>query len=156
MNSKAIVSAIMAMSLSAAGFAFGQTFDYPPDRLPSQPGAAGQGVRGNQVRQPVDRQNQVRQPVDRQNQARQPVIRQNQGRMNNYVRQDERGAGPNHQFRRGDRLPYEYRSRQYVVDDWRGHHLNRPPRGYHWVQSGNDYFLVAIATGVILQLFMNN
>lgn len=43
-----------------------------------------------------------------------------------------------------------------MVEDWRGHHLNTPPRGYHWVQSGADYVLVAIATGVILQLLLAN
>jgi Ni/Co efflux regulator RcnB len=70
--------------------------------------------------------------------------------------QGERGAGPDHQYHRGDRLPAEYRNRSYVVDDWRGHHLSAPPRGYHWVQTGSDYVLVAIATGVILQLLLNN
>lgn len=69
---------------------------------------------------------------------------------------DERGAGPGHNFHRGDRLPAEYRSRQYVVDDWRGHRLSAPPRGYHWVQTGGDYVLAAIGTGVILQLFLGN
>ena len=68
----------------------------------------------------------------------------------------ERGAGPDHRYYRGDRLPPEYRSRSYVVDDWRGHRLSAPPRGYHWVQMGGDYVLVAIATGVILQLLLNN
>jgi Ni/Co efflux regulator RcnB len=43
-----------------------------------------------------------------------------------------------------------------VVSDWRGRHLSAPPRGYHWVQSGNDYLLVAIATGVILSLILNH
>jgi Ni/Co efflux regulator RcnB len=70
--------------------------------------------------------------------------------------QGERGAGPDHRFYKGDRLPMEYRGRTYVVDDWRGHHLSAPPRGYHWVQAGGDYVLVAIATGVILQLLLNN
>ena len=68
----------------------------------------------------------------------------------------ERGAGPNHNWYRGSRLPPEYRSRQYIVDDWRGHRLSAPPRGYHWVQSGSDYLLVAIATGVIAQLLINS
>lgn len=68
----------------------------------------------------------------------------------------ERGAGPDHRFYRGGRLPAEYRSRQYVVDDWRGHRLSAPPRGYHWVQTGGDYVLVAIATGVIASLILNN
>lgn len=65
---------------------------------------------------------------------------------------DNRGAGPDHNFYRGGRLPQEYRSRQYVVDDWRGHRLSAPPRGYHWVQTGGDYVLVAIPTGIIFQI----
>jgi Ni/Co efflux regulator RcnB len=69
---------------------------------------------------------------------------------------DERGAGPNQSFHRGGRLPPEYRTRQYVVNDWRGHHLSAPPRGYHWVQNGSDYLLVAVTTGVILQILLNN
>ena len=43
-----------------------------------------------------------------------------------------------------------------VVDDWRGHHLSPPPRGYHWVQTGGDYVLVAIATGVIMQILLSH
>jgi Ni/Co efflux regulator RcnB len=66
-----------------------------------------------------------------------------------------RGAGPSHSWYRGDRLPPEYRGRYYVVDDWRGHHLSAPPRGYHWVQAGNDYVLAAIATGVIAAILLN-
>jgi Ni/Co efflux regulator RcnB len=69
---------------------------------------------------------------------------------------DERGAGADQRWHRGDRLPMEYRHRNYVVDDWRGHHLSAPPRGYYWVQNGNDYLLVAITTGVIAQLLLGN
>jgi Ni/Co efflux regulator RcnB len=70
-------------------------------------------------------------------------------------RRGDRGAGPDHDWYRGSRLPREYRSRQYVVDDWRGHRLNPPPRGYEWVQAGGDYLLVAIATGVIASILLN-
>ncbi|HEX4235153.1 MAG TPA: RcnB family protein [Caldimonas sp.] len=66
-----------------------------------------------------------------------------------------RGAGPNHDWYRGSRLPREYNSRNYVVDDWRAHHLSPPPSGYHWVQSGGDYVLAAIATGVIAAILLN-
>lgn len=79
---------------------------------------------------------------------------QDNRRYNHQYNHDERGAGPDHDFHRGGRLPPEYRSRQYVVDDWRAHRLQQPPRGYHWVQTGGDYVLVAIATGVILQLIL--
>ena len=67
-----------------------------------------------------------------------------------------RGAGPHHNFYKGDRLPSEYRSRQYVIDNWRAHHLSAPPRGYYWVQAGGDYVLAAIATGLIAQIVLSN
>ncbi len=66
-----------------------------------------------------------------------------------------RGAGPSHDWYRGAYLPREYRSRQYVVDDWRAHRLYAPPRGYQWVQAGGDYVLAAIATGVIAAILLN-
>jgi Ni/Co efflux regulator RcnB len=69
---------------------------------------------------------------------------------------DERGAGPNHDWRRGQRLSGEYRNRQYVVDNWREHRLSPPPRGYQWVQAGGDYVLIAAATGIIAQLVLGN
>jgi Ni/Co efflux regulator RcnB len=66
------------------------------------------------------------------------------------------GAGPNHNFRRGGRLPSQYRSNQYVVNNYREHHLRPPPRGYHWVQTGGDYVLAAVATGIIADLIINH
>jgi Ni/Co efflux regulator RcnB len=69
---------------------------------------------------------------------------------------DERGAGPEHAFHRGDRLPPEYRDRQYVVEDWRDHRLTPPPRGYHWVQAGGDYVLVSIGNGIVLNFMLGN
>jgi Ni/Co efflux regulator RcnB len=69
--------------------------------------------------------------------------------------QADRGAGPRHDLRRGGRLPAEYRHRQYVVDNWRSHRLSAPPRGYHWVQTGSDYVLVGIATGIIANMLLN-
>ena len=59
------------------------------------------------------------------------------------------------QFQRGNRIPMEYRHRQYAVNDWRPHHLSAPPRGHQWVQVGTDYALIAIATGIIAQLVLS-
>ena len=79
-------------------------------------------------------------------------------------RADYRGANrPDHyyygargpEWRRGGHIPPQYRSRQYVVSDWRAHRLSAPPRGYQWVQVGGDYVMVAIATGIIAQLLLN-
>lgn len=61
-----------------------------------------------------------------------------------------------HDMRRGGYLPQQYRSERYVVSDWRERRLSAPPRGSHWVSTGSDYLLVAIATGLIAQVLLNN
>jgi Ni/Co efflux regulator RcnB len=66
------------------------------------------------------------------------------------------GAGPEHAFRRGEHLPPRYRNRQYVVTNYREHRLRPPPRGYQWVQTGSDYVLAAVATGIIADILINH
>lgn len=70
---------------------------------------------------------------------------------------DNRGVGPipHRDWHRGDRLPNEYRDRNYVVDDWREHGLRQPPHGYHWVGVDGDYVLAAVATGVIANILLS-
>ncbi|MDT4826925.1 Nickel/cobalt transporter regulator [compost metagenome] len=66
---------------------------------------------------------------------------------------DRRGfPQPHSEWRRGGRVPTEYRGRNYVVNDWRAYRLQQPPRGYQWVGVGGDYVLAAIATGLIAQI----
>jgi Ni/Co efflux regulator RcnB len=139
MKSKALVCALAAVSLATGQLAFAQDGG---DRTGHD--RADQAQQNNQ-------QDGNRSSHDRRAQPQRRQDQQNRGK-----RVDERGAGPEHAWHRGDRLPNEYRSNQYVVDDWRGHHLSAPPRGYHWVQTGGDYVLVAITTGIILQLLLNN
>mgnify|MGYP002662798185 CR=1 FL=1 len=60
-------------------------------------------------------------------------------------------------YRRGGYLPVEYRRTRDVVYDWRDARLREPPRGYRWVRSDSgDYLLVAITTGVIVDLLLNH
>ncbi len=49
-------------------------------------------------------------------------------------------------------MPSEYRTRNYVVNDYRAYRLQTPPRGYQWMGVGGDFVLAAIATGVISQI----
>lgn len=58
-------------------------------------------------------------------------------------------------FRRGGYMPHEYRRPIYVVNNYYGHHLPPPSRGHQWVQVGADYVLIAIATGIIAQIILN-
>ena len=69
-------------------------------------------------------------------------------------RAERRGAGLDHNFYRGERLPVFYPGRGYWVTGWRGHRLSAPPRGYHWVQTGGDYVLVADSSNIIFQVFL--
>lgn len=59
-------------------------------------------------------------------------------------------------WRRGAYLPPSYRDRGYVVYDYGRYRLRPPPRGYYWYRDGNDYLLAAIATGLILDVIVNN
>ena len=60
------------------------------------------------------------------------------------------------QWRRGERLP-SYARQQYREVDWRREHYRAPPRGYHYVRDDRgEVLLVAVATGVILSILLNN
>ena len=49
----------------------------------------------------------------------------------------------------GQRMPAQYRTRAYVVNDYHRYGLQAPPYGYQYVRSGNDVVLAAVATGLI-------
>lgn len=136
MKSKAAIAALTAVSLTFSGLALAQDRDGRQGR--DERGGPPQYQRGG----PEGQRNNGRGPENRPPQ---------QAHMD---QRGERGAGPDHNYYRGGRLPPQYRSRSYVVDDWRGHHLSPPPRGYHWVQTGADYVLVAVATGIIAQILL--
>lgn len=52
------------------------------------------------------------------------------------------------QWSYGQRIP-SYYTRGYVVNDYSRYGLRAPPRGYHYVRSGNDVVLAAVAGGLI-------
>ena len=70
------------------------------------------------------------------------------------VRKAPARIAPRVKYRRwakGQRFDRRY-AQNYRVVDWRqyrGRRLYAPPRGYHWVRSGNDAVLVGITSGVI-------
>jgi Ni/Co efflux regulator RcnB len=134
MNRKPVLTAVVVLSMTLGSLAFAQSRE------------------GNDRNDRYDRYDRYDQN-DRNRNDRDQRNQQNYSNHNEY--RDGRGAGPDHAFYRGQRLPSQYHRRQYVVDDWNGHNLSRPPRGYHWVQTGGDYVLVAIATGVILQMMLS-
>ena len=59
-------------------------------------------------------------------------------------------------FYRGGYIPREYRRHEYVVVNYRVHHLAPPPPRHEWVQVGADYVLIAIATGLIAHIVLSH
>ncbi|MDP5278652.1 RcnB family protein [Sphingomonas sp. DG1-23] len=66
-----------------------------------------------------------------------------------------RGSYQTRSWHRGDRFDSRY-ARNYRQIDYRQYRgLRAPPRGYRYVQSGNDAVLVAITSGIIGAVFAN-
>lgn len=160
--------ALMAITLLSSSLAFAQLEEITQsqDAARNRADSRAQPANRDQV-QPAPQNNQARPPPPARPEQARPARPSNPGYSNNYRREDprygpnnyrydDRRPVPDYQLRRGGYLPPQYRGHQYIVEDWRGHRLSRPPRGYHWVQVGGDYVLVAITTGIILQLLLNN
>jgi Ni/Co efflux regulator RcnB len=131
-KSMAVAAAALAMCMAGGAFAQDRRFDHD-DR------------RGLQQHQQQHQQHQQQQRQFDRHGARQDFRDGRHFDRHGY-------AHPRAEWRRGGYVPREYRGRNYVVGDWRGHRLQQPPRGYQWVGVGGDYVLAAIATGLIAQI----
>jgi len=60
-----------------------------------------------------------------------------------------------HRWRRGERLPPDWRAGSYIIPDAARYHLRRPPPGYYWVRVDDNAVLTAAATGVIVSVALN-
>jgi len=88
---------------------------------------------------------------ERHDQRHVTVVRHEPGRTVVVNRTVTRGPQYRN-WRRGERFDYRHAPHYRVINDWRGYrgrHLYAPPRGYHWVRSGNDAVLVAVTGGLI-------
>jgi Ni/Co efflux regulator RcnB len=56
---------------------------------------------------------------------------------------------------KGQRFDSRYARNYRVISSPRAYHLRSAPRGYRWVQSGNDAVLVGITTGIIASVLAN-
>jgi Ni/Co efflux regulator RcnB len=84
-----------------------------------------------------------------------------QRRQTTVVRHDDRGrkvvthrtvtrTPTYHRWAKGQRFDRRHARNYRVVTNYRSYHrLYNPPRGYHWVRSGNDAVLVAVTSGLI-------
>ncbi|WP_233161417.1 MULTISPECIES: RcnB family protein [unclassified Achromobacter] len=107
---------------------------------PGGPGAQGPGRPGG--------------PQDGPGHSGKPGPDKNHGHGPQYGPDAHGPGGP--RWAKGDRLPPDYRNRQYIVEDWHRYNLSAPPRGYQWMGIGPDFVLSAIGTGVVLQVVLGH
>lgn len=60
-----------------------------------------------------------------------------------------------HEWRRGERLPIDFRAPAYLIPNVVVYHLTPPPPGYYWVRVDNNAVLAAVATGVVVDVAYN-
>ncbi|MBI2771635.1 MAG: RcnB family protein [Burkholderiales bacterium] len=147
MKSRALVCAIAAAALGASSFAFAQDRDH--DR-----GDRGQGRRGE-----YSQRDQAPRPAvaQRHNDSRRGDYRSSSERLADWHAGEREQVMRHNGWVRGGYVQPQYRGHQYVVNDWRARQLYAPPYGYQWVQADDsgEYALVALATGLIAQLLLN-
>lgn len=71
-----------------------------------------------------------------------------------YARPPVYYAQPRRVWNRGHYLPREYH--RYVVYDPYRYGLYAPPRGHAWLHVGNDVYLTALATGLIVEVLRDS
>lgn len=103
---------------------------------------------------PQHRQEQTRTVVKQKPNGRtvvkqKTVVRKNGNAQRANVYGPNRNAVVNHRWAKGQRFDRRQASNYRVISNYRGYRLNAPPRGYQWVQSGNDAVLIAITSGLI-------
>ena len=59
------------------------------------------------------------------------------------------------QWRTGQRFDRQYATNYREIRNYGSYRLRTPPRGYQWVQSGNDAILVGITSGIISAILSN-
>jgi Ni/Co efflux regulator RcnB len=58
-------------------------------------------------------------------------------------------------WNRGERFDYRQARNYRVIANARQYHLRDAPRGYRWVQSGNDAVLIGITSGIVASVLAN-
>lgn len=73
----------------------------------------------------------------------------NRGRIEQNHRNDQRQVQYRTNWKKGERFDYRQARNYRVVTNYRQYHLREAPRGYRWVQSGNDAILIGITSGIV-------
>jgi Ni/Co efflux regulator RcnB len=116
--------------------------------------ASAQTFGRNDGHSQVQRFEQSRDNGRRNVQTRQVQVRQGQTRQVEFRQLQSRQAQAR-RWRQGERFDSRYANNYRVIGNPSAYRLHQAPRGYRWVQSGNDAVLVALASGLIAAIAGN-
>lgn len=163
MNTKSIISSLLATSLLTSTFAFARDHRFDNNQpqvaeITQQTDGRHFSVQYNRNNQPQVAQagwNDNRRVMDNRGYNRR-YHRMNYGHERMVYEQNNSNGRFNHEWRRGQVIPAQFMRDQYVVNDWRSYRLSEPPRGYRWINSDGDFILASIASGLISQIIWNS
>lgn len=72
-----------------------------------------------------------------------------------YQKAQRKYAKAQRRWTRGQRLPLEYRSSRYIIQDYSSYDLPPPPRGYGYVRYDDDVLLTQMASGLITRVLVD-
>lgn len=70
-----------------------------------------------------------------------------QSQSHSQNQRQQPGKGP--QFRKGEKFDRNRATHYQVVDYRKYRNVKAPPKGYHYVRSGNDMLLVGVTSGIV-------
>lgn len=79
---------------------------------------------------------------------------QNHASQNNSSQKHKPAPTP-HRFQKGEKFDRGRATNYQTVDYRKYRNVKAPPRGYHYVRSGNDLLLVGITSGIVAAVTMN-
>lgn len=163
MYSKTLVAFLCSFSLlGASTLSIAAPHDDGPERRNTSQNKKPQSQKSQKGKQDArpqqNRGSQQAQNRDSRSQPQKPRYQESK----NYVTHSRdhgpshRGPQPRNDWKRGDRVPTQYRGSGYYVNDWRARDLPRPPNNHRWLEVNGDYVLVAIATGLITSILIGH
>jgi Ni/Co efflux regulator RcnB len=79
----------------------------------------------------------------------------NQGGNQGHATPAKKPSQTPHRFKKGEKFDRNRASNYQTVDYRKYRNVKAPPKGYHYVRSGNDLLLVGITSGIIAAVTMN-
>jgi Ni/Co efflux regulator RcnB len=145
----ATAASTLALSLMTAPLASAQQMQQSHED--QKPQAAHEAPGGQRQLQPAQHAQLDERTTQHTNIQQRPIVQQHAQAPQRPPMQQHAQVQPSGHWQHGQ----HYTGERRVVSDWSRYHANPPPRGYEWVQDGNELVLISITSGVIASVLAN-